>query len=221
MAWDVAVLFDMDGVILDSEWPSMEAWKIIGHQRGLANIEQVMEECTGVNEAYTAAAMKRHYGESFDYLDFRRAVLRERLRICGDVVPAKKGAREVLTWLRETGIPRALASSTRRELVEKELSDVGLLDFFDVLITGDMVAASKPAPDIFLTAARAVGREPRSCFVVEDSPNGIRAASAAGTHPILVPDRMAVTQEMRDQAEWICPSLIEVRNLLAGLMPAD
>ena len=217
MARKMAVLFDMDGVILDSERLAMIAWKQVGRERGLKDIDKVLEECTGVNETVSRANMKRHYGPDFDFQEFRETASRVRLSLCGGVIPAKPGAGEILRWLKDTGIPRALASSTRHDLVVKELTDVGLIDLFDALITGDMIAASKPEPDIFLRAAEVLGADPADCYVIEDSPNGITAAHAAGMHPILVPDRMPVTDDMREKAEWICPSLLEARELLEGL----
>ena len=221
MAQDMAVIFDMDGVILDSERLAMIAWKKVGAERGLEHIDRVLEECTGINETVAQVTMRRHYGSDFDYQEWKRTVNAVRLEICGGVIPPKKGARELLDWLRDNGVPRALASSTRSDIVESELTDSGLIDGFDVLICGDMVKASKPEPDIFLTAAKALAAIPENCYVVEDSPNGLRAAYAAGMHPILVPDRMPVTAEMRGLAEYTCPSLLEVRDLLRTVLQTE
>ncbi|MBQ6594086.1 MAG: HAD family phosphatase [Clostridia bacterium] len=209
-----AVIFDMDGVILDSERTAMLAWKRVGAERGLKDIDRVLEECTGINEPAAEAVMKRAYGRDFDFYEWKRTVNRVRLDICGGAIPPKPGAEALLGRLREWGIPRALASSTRSSQVERELTDAGLIGYFDAIVCGDMVERSKPAPDIFLAAARALSAEPSRCVVVEDSPNGLRAAAAAGMYPVLVPDRMPVTEEMRRIAGAVVPSLTALIALL-------
>lgn len=98
--------------------------------------------------------------------------------------------------------------------MRSEISDGGLLGYFDQIIGGDMVERSKPEPDIFLEACRRLGARPEKCYVIEDSHNGIRAAYAAGMHPIMVPDLMEVTEEMKELAEEIFESLYEVVEFL-------
>ena len=127
-------------------------------------------------------------------------------------LPLKSGARELLSALNGSGTPLALASSTRTETVRRELRDAGLLDFFDVVIGGDQVTRSKPHPEIFLRAAAELGTAPEECCVIEDSFNGIRAAAAAGMHPLMVPDMLQPDEEILALAERVFPSLHEVRN---------
>ena len=98
--------------------------------------------------------------------------------------------------------------------MRSEISDGGLLGYFDQIIGGDMVERSKPEPDIFLEACRRLDARPENCYVIEDSHNGIRAAYAAGMHPIMVPDLMEVTEEMKELAEEIFGSLYEVVEFL-------
>ena len=100
--------------------------------------------------------------------------------------------------------------------MRSEISDGGLLGYFDQIIGGDMVERSKPEPDIFLEACRRLGARPEKCYVIEDSHNGIRAAYAAGMHPIMVPDLMEVTEEMKSLAEEILGSLCAVQEFLQG-----
>ena len=109
----------------------------------------------------------------------------------------------------------ALASSTRTELVRRELKDAGFIKYFSVIIGGDMVSHSKPHPEIFLKAAEVLGAAPGDCYVIEDSFNGIRAAAAAGMHPLMVPDMIQPTEEILALTEMVFPSLNEVTAYLS------
>ena len=134
----------------------------------------------------------------------------------GGKLAKKPGVEELLKYLKMRGFKIGLASSTREALVRSEISDGGLLGYFDQIIGGDMVERSKPEPDIFLEACRRLGTRPENCYVIEDSHNGIRAAYAAGMHPIMVPDLMEVTEEMKFLAEEILGSLCAVQEFLQG-----
>lgn len=215
---DLYVLFDMDGVIFDTERLAAECWMEVARQEGIQGIEQVLLDCTGVTEAVSRQIFFKAYGDRVDYDAFRKKAKALLPGKCpGGVLPMKKGAGEILRWLKETGIPAALASSTRSETVLRELRDAGIDMLFGAIVCGDMVRNSKPDPEIFLTAAKRLGAKPEQCLVIEDSHNGIRAARAAGMHPIMVPDRMAVTDEMRQKAEWILPDLCAVQELVKSL----
>ena len=126
----------------------------------------------------------------------------------------KPGVVELLTFLKEEGKKIPLASSTRRQTVTNQLRDAGILDFFDQVICGDMVERSKPAPDIFLKACEELGVKPERAYAIEDSYNGIRAAHAGKLHPIMVPDLLPETAEMREKAEVVLSSLLEVISYL-------
>ena len=128
----------------------------------------------------------------------------------------KPGVVELLTFLKEERKKIALASSTRRPTVVNQLKNAGILDFFDQVICGDMVERSKPAPDIFLKACEELGVKPECAYAIEDSYNGIRAAYAGKLHPIMVPDLLPETAEMRKKAEVVLPSLLEVISYLKG-----
>ncbi len=103
--------------------------------------------------------------------------------------------------------------------MERELKDAGLYAYFDAVICGDMISESKPSPQIFLAAAGALGMPPKSCCVIEDSYNGVRAGHAAGMLTIMVPDLLPPTQEMREKADLILPDLLFVQKYLSGILP--
>lgn len=204
-----AVLFDMDGVIFDSERAVLAVWREIAEELGLAGIDGVFVQCVGVNKQRTREIFCAAY-PSLDFGEFDGRVRRLFLsRYDRGRLPVKPGVREILAGLRERRIPLALASSTRTETVKRELDEAGLLGYFDTVIGGDLVTRSKPDPEIFLTAASRLDAEPSDCFVIEDSFNGIRAAHAGGFHPVMVPDMLPPDAEMEEKAEVIVSDLSE------------
>ena len=209
-----AVIFDMDGVIFDSERAVLSVWRELAEELGLDRIEEVFLRCVGTNKART----KEIFRAAWPALDFARfdgeARRRFHTRWNGGRLPQKPGARELLRALREKNVPLALASSTETAVVRQELQEAGLLESFDAVIGGDRVTRSKPDPEIFLRAAASLGAEPARCFVIEDSFNGVRAAAAAGMRPLMVPDLLAPDEEMRRLAEAILPDLRAVWGYL-------
>ena len=133
-------------------------------------------------------------------------------------VPLKPGCREILASLHARGIPMAIGSSGRRAQIESNLSVSGFTSYFFAIASGDEVLHGKPAPDIFLLAAKRLGVPPADCYVFEDSPNGIRAAHAAGMKPILIPDLMPVTEEIASLTVGVYKVLTDA---LEELMAAD
>jgi HAD superfamily hydrolase (TIGR01509 family) len=210
-----AAVFDMDGVIFDSERLVMDCWKEIADRMGIADIEQAMRECLGVNKTQTKENMLKRYGENFPYDEFNSEASKMfRARYGNGRLPMKTGVKEILTYLRKKNIKIALASSTREKIVRQELSDAGILDFFEAVICGDMVEKSKPAPDIYLKACAALGVEPGDAYAIEDSYNGVRSAAAAGLRTIMVPDMSEPTDEMKKLALAILPDLVSVMNYI-------
>lgn len=210
---EMAVIFDMDGVIFDSERLVVETWVEVAKKYGIEGIEEACAACVGINAQATELKMKEIYGEEFLYQEYKKeasALYHERYD--DGRLPTKPGIRELLEFLHANNIRTAVASSTRRAVVEQEIRDAGLAPFFQKIICGDMVERSKPAPDIFLKAAEELGVAPEICYVIEDSYNGIRGAHAAGMHPIMVPDMLPPTDEMEKLAEQIFPSLFEVKE---------
>ncbi len=212
-----AGIVDIDGVIFDSERATFDEWAALAERCGLPDIWTPYRQCIGVNAARSREIFLEFYGPDFPYDDYAREVsVSYHGRYDGGRLPMKPGVRELLGALRERGRFIALASSTRTEVVRSQLRDAGLLDFFDRVVGGDMIARSKPAPDIFLAAVEGTAYRPEACAVIEDSFNGIRAAHAAGMAPIMVPDLLEADAEMRELAETVLPDLDAVRRLLCG-----
>ena len=194
-----AVVFDMDGVIFDSERATLECWKILAEKYGIKNIEGPYYDCIGVNAARTKEIMMNAYGPDFPYDEYaKEASKMYHEKYDGGRLPMKHGVKKILDFLRDNNKKIALASSTRKETVVNQLRDAGILEYFQEVVTGDMVKRSKPAPDIFLLACKKIGVPPQKAFAVEDSYNGIRAAHAGGLRPIMVPDIIPADGEMKD-----------------------
>ncbi len=218
MSKELAVVFDMDGVIFDSERAVLAVWQELAAELGLGEIEAVFRRCIGTNKARTREIL----GETFPALDFAAFDTETRRRFQakwgGGRLPVKPGAAELLGALRERGVPLALASSTDSAVVRQELDEAGLLTCFDAVVGGDQVKRSKPDPEIFLRAAEALDMPPARCFVIEDSFNGIRAAHRAGMRPLMVPDMVPPDGEMETLAEAILPDLTAAERYIVEIL---
>lgn len=208
-----AVVFDMDGVIFDSEALVIKMWEKIALKYGFTDVESVCRQCLGTNAAYTKQLFLDFYGEDFPY-DIYKKEMSELFHeeAANGRLPKKDGVIEILKFLQNQNVKIGLASSTREAVVRRELEEGGILSYFDVIVCGDMIKRSKPAPDIYLEACKRLGMNPESCYAIEDSYNGIRAASGAGMRPIMVPDLAEPTEEMNELAECILPSLLKVKE---------
>ena len=211
-----AVVFDMDGVIFDSERAVMQCWEEVASRHNIPNIEKAILACTGTTMVRTREIMLNLYGADFPYDEYaRESSVIFHSRYDGGRLPMKQGVKELLTFLKDRGKKIALASSTRQQVVTDELRDAGIIEYFDRIICGDRGSRSKPAPDIFLKACEELNISPSDSYAIEDSYNGIRAAHAGGLHPIMVPDLLPADEEMQSLAEIVLPSLTSVMEYLA------
>lgn len=211
-----AVIFDMDGVIFDSERLVLEGWQEIAAKYGIKGIEEVLPRCLGVNAQATREIFREYYGQDFPYDEYKKeASALFHSRYGNGKLPLKPGVKEILSYLKENGYLVGLASSTRQAIVEQEIRDAGLMPYFDNLVCGDMLKSSKPEPDIYLKACENLDVEPRMAVAVEDSYNGIRSAKRAGMVPVMVPDMVQPDEEMRSLAHKICKDLFEVKNWIS------
>lgn len=213
-----AVVFDMDGVIFDTERLVIEFWKEVAKKHNIPNVEHTCIQCLGTNHVRTREIFLENYGADFPYDPYRAEVTELfNTHYKGVPLPTKPGVRELLSYLQEQDIKVGLASSTAQHLVRDELGTAGLLPYFQTLVCGDMVEHSKPAPDIFLKACEILNADPTKSIAIEDSFNGIRSAHCAGMTPIMVPDQVQPTDEIRTLAFHVMPSLLDVLNWLKTL----
>lgn len=210
-----AVIFDMDGVIFDSERLVLSCWEKVGEKYGFQGIDEVFLPCIGTNEVKTKEIVMDYYGQDFPYETFRQeasVLFHERVHLDG--LPVKKGVREILDYLKEQEIPTAVASSTRLEAVSGELKQAGLYEYFKVVMGGDQLKRSKPEPDIYLMTCEKMDVIPSRAYAIEDSYNGIRSSFRAGMRPIMVPDMLPATEEMRQKSVAVLDDLLMVRGYL-------
>ncbi len=206
-----AVIFDMDGVIFDSERAVLDCWKILAAKYDIPNIEKPYLLCTGTTMQRTKEIMLEAYGDDFPYdIYSSEASKMFHDKYDGGKLPLKSGVRLILDFLKTNKKKIALASSTRNQVVIAELRDAGILDYFDEIITGDMVRNSKPDPEIYLSACKKLGVDPERSYAIEDSYNGIRSASRAGIRPIMVPDLIGADDEIRALTEAVIKNLESV-----------
>lgn len=216
-----AVVFDMDGIIFDSERLVIDCWKVVAEKYAIPDIEEACNECLGVNGVETKEKFLNRYGRDFPYDKYKGEMSKiYHDNYDGGRLPMKSGVVELLQYLKECSLKVALASSTRSEVVIQQLKDAGILEYFQVIIGGDMVTRSKPQPDIFLKACEELGVVPMESFAIEDSYNGIRAAAAGHLRPLMVPDLMPPTSEMKELSEGIFESLLDVKGYLKEIRNA-
>lgn len=206
-----AVIFDMDGVIFDTERLVLECWAEVAKNHGITDIEEACQACLGVNEKETRMILTERYGEDFPYEQYCKEaseIFAEKTE--GKGIPEKPGVRELIAWLKKRGTRIGLATSSSEKDVLGKLDAAGLRFSFDAIVCGDMVERSKPEPDIYQEACHMLHVKPEKAFAVEDSYNGVRSASQAGMRVIMVPDLMPPNKEMRRLASVILPSLKDV-----------
>ena len=212
-----AVLFDMDGLMIDSERALLETWREAARAEAIDADDALWLGMVGVHERSCFAMLVDAYGEdaATRLRDANDRLYAERVAAG---LPCKHGLFELLDLLEAHAIPKAVATSTPRERALTKLAACGLLPRFPVVITGSDVEHPKPAPDIYLLAARELGVDPAQCLVLEDSEPGVRAALAAGATPIQVPDLVAPGEALRAFGHRIVASLEQARELLAVVL---
>ena len=214
-----AVLFDMDGLMLDTMPIYERAWLDAGRALGYVPAESLHRQLQGRSSADCESILQRHYGNSFPIEEFRRN-WRQRWDqlVTAEGVAVLPGTEELLSELENAGGPLAIATSANDHETELSLRAAGLGDRIETVVTVDDVARGKPAPDVFLEGAHRLAVPPSQCLVLEDSDAGIQAAAAAGMPAIMVPDSNEPSDEARNTALRIVASLHEARPIVRELL---
>ncbi|MDR2398421.1 MAG: HAD family phosphatase [Spirochaetaceae bacterium] len=192
-----AVIFDMDGLMLDTERPMVAMWRRVGWDHGWDITQDLLFRTVGVKEEVSRGIFLEEYGADFPYDALKREVFRRReAQIQREGIPHRPGLGTLLDHLAARGIPLGLASSTVREIGLWKLRKARILDRFQVLAFGDEVRLSKPAPDIFLLAASRLHKAPEDCLGFEDSPAGLQGLAAAGIRSVFIRDLIEPSPEI-------------------------
>lgn len=193
-----AVVFDMDGLMFDTERVFIKAWDYAGEKLGLGKTGYMVLKTLGVNTAMCNDIWKAEFGDKYNEDDLWKYT-REFIHDYYDnnPVPVKKGLYSLLEYLKENNYKMAVASSTAKHQVERHLKNAGVFKYFQAIVCGDMVSKSKPEPEIYLKACQALGEKPGACIALEDSRNGLISAHRAGCKPIMVPDLWQPDEEIK------------------------
>ena len=209
-----AVIFDMDGTLIDSEAVYIAGMQDAARTLGLPLPIDLCHAMVGVPSHECNLMLQEHYGPGFDLTVFRGHFGQSVQRQMKERVPVKSGAVELLDFLGAQGLPLAIATSAGRATAERNLGRAGLLDRFVTLATRDDVEHPKPAPDLYLEAARRLGLAPERCVAFEDSSIGIVAAHAAGMRAVMVIDILPPTEEARAKCFHVAQDLHEILRLM-------
>ncbi len=210
-----AVIFDMDGVLIDTEKHLIRYWCQAGQEAGFPFAREHGLLLRSLAGEYAEPLLKEIFGEKFDYHQVRnrrKELMQQHLEQYG--VEKKTGVDEILDYLHGAGIQTAVATATDRTRTSAYLQEIGVYDKFDRIICAAEVPHGKPQPDVYLFACQALGYEPKECIAVEDAPNGILAAYRAGVPVIMVPDQSQPDEELKKLLYDKAESLSELKEKL-------
>lgn len=210
-----AVVFDMDGLMFDTEKIGIRTWNTLSEELGYPKLFNLIYTCFGTNDNFKRKYFAEVLGEDFPYDYFRK----REFEVTGKTleeegVPHKPGLVELLQYLKDNNIKRAVATSTPQNPALKHIKSAGVYDYFDVIITGDMTEKGKPEPDIYLKACEELGVDPKDAMGLEDSFNGIRAVFSAGMKAVMIPDMVEPDDEMHSKCYAIKETLSDVISLI-------
>jgi HAD superfamily hydrolase (TIGR01509 family) len=215
-----AVIFDMDGLLVDTERLAMRALAETARAFGIDAPDEFCKRMIGVPVDGCLAIVTDHFGPRFEadqFLKQSRECMETYIR--EGQLKSKPGVVELLDFLDAQGIPRAIATSSSRSKAESHLAAADLRDRFELVVTRDDVERGKPHPDLFLRAASRLGVPARRCLVLEDSYNGVRAAHAAGAMVVMVPDLLPPTAETNVKCAGTAVDLHQIRRMLLDTFP--
>lgn len=202
------IIFDMDGILIDSERQSNEGWLWAAGQLGVDMPMWLIDSFKGAPAELCCKFFDDYYKGVIDYWEAKELRTRHVYKIREtEGIPVKKGVKDIFEYIRNNGLKCAVATSTRRESAEKTLHEIGVWDYLDAVVYGDEVEHGKPEPDIFLRAAKAIGVNPSEAVVVEDSINGIKAGYAADMRVVHIPDTIAIDDDIRKLTYMVCGDL--------------
>ena len=208
-----AVVLDMDGLLMDSENLGLTAIHDCALRQGVDVPVEIRKQCIGITTAASSALLNSHFPALDTARLFRDFAAYMHEKALDGQVPLKKGAVELLEYLKKKGIPAAVASSSGMQTIGLYLEKAGIAQYFQLLLSANGMP-SKPAPDVFLKAAEQLGVKPENCLVLEDSYNGVKAGRAAGMQVCMVPDVLPYVEALAPFVDHVLPDLEKVMELM-------
>ena len=209
-----AILFDMDGLLLDSERIALLAFVDSCREHDFEPNMEVYHKCIGTNTATTREILLKGYGDNFPYEAISKLwVKKYHEEVLNKPVPMKEGALSLLEYLEQEGFKKAIVTSTRKKTALVKLSNAKILHFFNIVLGGDQVLNGKPDPEVYLIASQKLDEPPSRCLALEDSDNGVLAAHNAGLTVIQVPDLKEPSVKIQALGHKIVKSLTEVERM--------
>lgn len=209
------IIFDLDGTLIDTEKYFKVFWRQAAEEFGFHMTEEQALSLRSLGRPFAPALLKEWFGEAFDYTavrDCRRRLMQEHLAKVG--LERRPEALETLKWLSENGYRIALATATPKDRAEEQLTETGLLPYFDEIVSATEVKLGKPAPDVYLKTLEVLGADPEECLAVEDSPNGVKSATAAGIPTVMIPDQTQPDEALQKKLYACVPALGDIVHLL-------
>lgn len=214
-----AVLFDMDGLITDTEKLLSRFWCQAANEYGFPMTPEHVLGIRSLSAKFAAPHLQSIFGEKFDYQKVRA----RRLKLMNDYIAengieAKPGLFELLDFIKEKNLLCAVCTATDRERTAKYLKSIGCYDYFDAFVCGDMIKNGKPCPDTYIEGAKALGVDTCECIALEDSPNGITSAYSAGCIAVMIPDLSQPDEELEKKVDAVCDNLADVKAVIEKYM---
>lgn len=210
-----AVLFDMDGLMVDTEKLLSRFWCEAANEMGFPMTPEHVLGIRSLSAKFAEPHLQGIFGKSFNYraVRARRRELMEKF-VADNGIEVKAGLYELLDYIEQKGLKSAVCTATDRERTEQYLTSIGVYHRFDAFVCGDMIPVGKPEPDTYIAGARALGFEPSECMALEDSPNGVISASTAGCITVMIPDLSQPDEVLRSRLYAVCKNLADVREVI-------
>lgn len=217
-----ALIFDMDGLLLDTEGVYKRSWSVAASALGYDLTDEIFMTLIGITVADCEQRLVKEFGDDFPLDQFRGdARTRYEAIVDEEGIPLKPGVHAALDWAAQRDIPCGVGTSTVTEEARDRLKRHEMLDRFSVVVGGDQISRGKPDPETFLKVAESLSHQPEHCLVFEDAHSGVLAARAAGMSVVLVPDLLPATDEIAAKASGVFPSLHHVVDWLSTLPASD
>jgi len=209
------IIFDMDGLMFDTERVFIYAWDYAGEKMGIGKAGYMSLKAMGMSIKESRSLWINEFGDKYNEDELRKHTSDFIRNYYGEnKVVVKIGLNELLKYLIENGYRLGIASSSPKWEIEKHLHDSDIFDYFEVIASGDMVTRTKPQPDLYLLVCKLLDVEPKDCIALEDSRNGILSAYNAGLKPIMIPDLVQPTEEIENLLYGKFSNLLEVIDFL-------